>query len=203
MLSSEVAAGLWQKTWTYAVLFLLGAILLMTAIGLFFWMLQRLMVRILSSLFGGKAARWLVVVLTFPGTVFHELSHALMAVLTGARVTAIHLLPKGDILGSVEFVLRGPALIQSISGTLTAYAPVLLGIPSLWAMYRFIWPLCGAFWQKTLIIYFAGCLLLHMDLSAQDVKECARGICVCFLFLFVAIVIVNIAMGLYGRSHAA
>ncbi len=41
--------------------------------------------------------------LTYPGTVHHELSHALIAFITGGRILKIRLLPKGKQLGSGEF----------------------------------------------------------------------------------------------------
>jgi len=64
--------------------------------GLFFRLLQRAFVSLLSWIIGPRAAAAVINTLTFPGTVHHELSHALAGVLTGARVTAIRLLPSGN-----------------------------------------------------------------------------------------------------------
>lgn len=60
--------------------------------------------------------------LTYIGVIHHELSHAFLAILTGAKVLKISLAKKGTVhngqLGSVTFAPRGPKVIRNIQCTL-------------------------------------------------------------------------------------
>ncbi|MCZ7391852.1 MAG: M50 family metallopeptidase [Candidatus Methanoperedens sp.] len=49
-----------------------------------------------------SASKTLYVVLMLPGTIVHEFSHALVALLMGARITNFSVIPSGDTLGRVE-----------------------------------------------------------------------------------------------------
>ena len=61
--------------------------------------LSGVMISLLAIPLGPTVAFYMGNYLTFIGTVHHEFSHALVALLTGARVTRISLIPRGMQLG--------------------------------------------------------------------------------------------------------
>ncbi|MEQ9729746.1 MAG: M50 family metallopeptidase [Candidatus Methanoperedens sp.] len=71
-------------------------IILLLAIVLY--LISEYLHRSLSS----SASKTLYVVLMLPGTIVHEFSHALVALLMGARITNFSVIPSGDTLGRVE-----------------------------------------------------------------------------------------------------
>lgn len=153
--------------------------------GLFFRLLQRAFVSLLSWIIGPRAAAAVINALTFPGTVHHELSHALAGVLTGARVTAIRLLPSGNELGSVSMIPPRGVLAGSLSRTFSALSPVYLGCLSLSILYSRVLPLCTTVFPLILFWHLFVSILLHMDLSGADIRAAAKGAPVCLALLFV------------------
>ena len=66
----------------------------------------------LAKHMGVSTALFIMNGLTFVGTIHHELSHALYALITGAKVTNVEVFkPKDDRLGCVEFIPRGRQLV--------------------------------------------------------------------------------------------
>lgn len=159
--------------------------------GLFFRLLQWGFVFLLALVVGNRAAAAVINALTFPGTVHHELSHALAAVLTGARVTAIRLLPSGKELGSVSMIPPRGALLGSLSRTLSALAPVYFGLLSLYLLYRHGYPLCTTAVSQVLFWYLFASILLHMDLSGADIRTAAKGAPVCLALLFLLFLVLS------------
>lgn len=156
------------------------------ALGLMIDFIKQIMIRILASFVGGHSA-WLIVnrVLLI-GTVHHELAHALFAFLTGAKVTeVVPIRFHGRELGHVDFVPRGNIVFRSIQQTLAAVAPVVCGCGTLSALYFLVLPFCTILWQQ-IIVYVVGIsILLHMNMSKQDVKVAWKGLPVCMVLLFV------------------
>ncbi|MGN1023186.1 MAG: hypothetical protein ACI4OJ_06805 [Lachnospiraceae bacterium] len=158
-----------------AVLLAVITVLVLAAAGLAFRLLQRLLLSLLSLFLGSGAAAFVLTVLTFPGTIHHELSHALAAVLSGSRVTSIRLLPAGQELGSVTIIPPRGFFAGSLSRTLTAFAPVFLGCLSLFGLIRAALPRASTTAAKVLVWYLAFSILLHMDLSGADFRAAAKG----------------------------
>jgi hypothetical protein len=77
-----------------------------------------------SLAFGSKT---LYVILMLPGTIIHESSHALVALLMGARITKFGVIPSGDTLGHVEYT---SPKIPYIGNAAISIAP-LIGCPAL------------------------------------------------------------------------
>lgn len=73
-------------------------------------------------------------ILLFPGTIIHELSHAIMAMILQLKIHDIHIFPEwknGQIkLGSVSYVKKD--VFRSI---LVGVAPLFVGILALWWLY--------------------------------------------------------------------
>lgn len=146
-----------------------------------------LILRALPGNSGFAVCRWL----TAPGVVIHECSHALLAFLTGAKVTKIVFFgPKGDVLGYVSYKTRGRFLAPAIQQMLASVAPVLIGPLVIWGLAE-LFLITDPVWVKALLIYLVFCVLMHMDLSGQDVRIYLKGCAVvlivvalvCLLFI--------------------
>lgn len=131
--------------------------------------------------------------LTYPGTVHHELSHALIAFITGGRILKIRLLPKGKQLGSVEFEPRGNLFTRSLQLSLTAMAPVVLGVISLVLMWRFVLPSIGEIWQYILFWYFFISIFFHMSMSDADYLNFLKGLIPSAVIIFLIFLIIGAA----------
>lgn len=123
--------------------------------------------------------------LTFPGVVHHELSHALFAFLTGAKVTEIKLFRihhKDGRLGYVSYAPRGNFIMMSIQKVLSSVAPIVMGFVSCSLLYLYARPaLEDSLWQTALLYYALVSIILHMSLSKQDIKVMKSGILVVIL----------------------
>src|SRR3989304_5104800 len=67
-----------------------------------------------------SVSRTLYVVLMLPGTIVHELSHAAVALLMGARITEFSVIPSGNTLGHIEHT---PPKIPFIGDAAISIAP--------------------------------------------------------------------------------
>ncbi len=74
-----------------------------------------------------SASKTLYVVLMLPGTLIHETSHAIVALLMGARITKFSVIPSGDTLGHVEY---SAPKIPIIGNAAISIAP-LIGCPAI------------------------------------------------------------------------
>ena len=144
---------------------------------------------LLAAILGAKPAFVFVNYLTYPGTIHHELAHALLALVTGAKVTGICLVPRGNTLGSVQMVPRGGVILRSVQNLMSAIAPVLCGCITLYCMFIYGWPLCTQYWHMALFFYLFFSLLLHMDLSAADIKVALSGLPVCAVIVFIILLV--------------
>src|SRR5659263_292561 len=78
-----------------------------------------------------SASKTLYVVLMLPGTIAHETSHAVVALLMGARITKFSVVPSGDTLGHVEYTAPKIPLIGNAA---ISIAP-LIGCPAIPVSY--------------------------------------------------------------------
>ena len=125
--------------------------------------------------------------LTFPGVVYHELSHALFAFLTGAKVNEIKLYQKkAGHLGYVNYTPRGPWAIRCIQLSLASCAPVVTGLAAVAGiLYLFVSGIGMPVYLKALLIYLGISVLIHMDMSGADLKSYGKGIPFVFLLIFI------------------
>ena len=124
--------------------------------------------------------------LTFVGVVWHELSHALFAFITGAKVEKISFYHKeGDHLGCVRFRPRGGWIARSVQLSLSACAPVVMGMMALLGLYLTVHSFHLPVWGIVIAWYLFISVLVHMDMSKEDLESYARGIPF-FLILFFA-----------------
>ena len=172
-------------------------------------LLEDLAVRLIALVAGSGSALLVESYLTYPGVAFHELSHALFATLSGARVTSFSLRRRaapdgGYILGSVQFVPRGNRVLQSFQTLLSGIAPAACGLAGMAAIALLAFPRCTAAWHWAAWVYLFVCLLLHSSLSRQDLKGVWAGVPAVAAVLFVAFLLVPFdAAGLVAGAAAA
>ena len=150
----------------------------------------------LSNLLVKAMGGWLVT-FTFVGIIHHELSHALFAFLTGAKVDSIvlfRLKEKNGNLGEVKFTTRGASLLQALQIVLASAAPVLTGCVSLFLLFTLVHPTLTVWWHQLLAVYLELSIFLHMSLSKQDVRNIFSQFGYLFLILFVLFYLLHINM---------
>ena len=112
----------------------------------------------------------------FFGVVVHELSHALFALITGAKIMKIVLFkPDNGSLGHVEFQARGNTFLQALQFSVSACAPVVVGIVFLTALIFKVFPVLSTPIQWVLTIYASVSVLFHMNMSKADLNCYFKG----------------------------
>ena len=167
----------------YNTVFILGFVVIL---GLLLNAFKMKMLDWCCSLFGKKVGEFLVNRFTFLGVIHHELSHAFMALICGAQVTEVSIFKfKGDMLGNVKFIPRGPKLFRDLQICLAALAPAICGIGTLYLMVYFLnFKIGYTGWKIVLIIYTEVSILLHMTLSSVDIKAALKGMVTTLLVTF-------------------
>ena len=161
-------------------------ILIVICIGLFIDFIQKILTTLLSSIFNSKFTNIFMNRITFIGVIHHELSHTLFALITGAKITNIHLFKpdkKDNSLGSVEYSTRGPFMLRGIQRFLSAIAPIICGFISCILICKFL--LSDNIWLNIIIGFVLLCIILHMDLSWADIKSAILGLPACLIILFI------------------
>ncbi len=177
-----------------AVYALLETILLFLTVlitGFLISLINRVITDALSGVIGSVPAFILRNYLTYPGTVHHELSHALLALITGARVKKIVLFPKGNTLGSVEIEPRGNIFIRALQLSLSAIAPVIMGVISLFSLWNLVLPKTAEIWQYILFWYVFVSIILHMSLSGADYRNFFKGLLPTLIVFFLIFLILG------------
>lgn len=155
-----------------AVLLFMSFIIIGAAVSI----CERILFKVLSGLLGIKAAYFMLVYLTFPGTIIHELSHALFGVITGAKITEIVFFEKPSTgrLGHVSFIARGSSIARAIQFSLISCAPVVIGLV---LSNIFYFRMLGAEYLSTKLIlgYLIFSIICHMSMSTTDIKQYVKG----------------------------
>lgn len=165
------------------------------ALGLVMELFAQAITTVISLFTGVLIAFGIRTYATYIGTVIHELSHATFALLTGAKVTKITLIPQGTTLGSVEYTPRGNKFFQGIQQSLSAVAPTLVGTLLLVLMFTKVHPLLTEAWHYVLFYYLALSILFHMDLSLTDLRNFFAGFLPFLALTFVVLLVVFAVIG--------
>lgn len=118
---------------------------------------------------------------TFTGVLSHEFSHAFFAVITGARVRRIHIGQRG---GETYIVPRGNRLCRLMQLSVSSAGPVMGGLLWVLLIIRFLFPLSASPIYRGFLLYLIFSILLHSDMSGQDIKVWIHGFPGFFFFLF-------------------
>lgn len=118
-----------QKTFSNLTLYILIIVIVE-------WLFRIITNRLIAYSFGNKVADVYDGDITFLGVIHHELSHTLLAVLTGARITNMKLyIPRWvrqhsdnpECLGYVYFATQGIQPLPVLQRLITGFAPAILG----------------------------------------------------------------------------
>lgn len=133
----------------------------------------------------------------FVGTVFHELSHALFAVLTGAKVLKIKCFTLFDKtrLGYVEFAYCGKRLKQALQASFISCAPVMTGFITVPLFFKLGLAGYGILWSL-LFFYISLSILVHMKMSKTDLKLYLKGAVLTFPLLTLVILSGRFLLGI-------
>lgn len=138
--------------------------------------LQRLQITLLEKIMGTKAALFVSNYMTIAGTILHESAHALIGLLSGAKVTEISFLDtKGDTLGHVDYIPRGIAPMQAIQHTLIACAPVFAGLTADYFLIKAIFYGGFSIWADIGFWYLVVSIANHTSMSSIDIKHYFQG----------------------------
>ena len=147
----------------------------MVIVGLIASAVEHIIASVIGTFLGGNFAFAFINYLTFPGTILHELSHAVFATLTGARVTEISFFDFGITLGHVNYIPRGPKLMRELQNCLTACAPVITGTVALYFLFKLL-TITNSTIGYVGVIYLIVSVITHMSMSIMDVINYFRGI---------------------------
>ena len=167
---------------------LVALIFSLVFIGLILNLIERMEFAFFCYFFGYKAAFYIVNYVTLAGTILHELSHALIAFFTGAKVTEISFFDRNkESLGHIVYQTKGPFFMQAIQHSLTACAPVIVGLTSFtFISYIFLTTTYGI-WVQTFLIYLGISIINHSSMSTTDLKLYFKGIWAVAIPLFIII----------------
>ena len=175
----------------YAILETLSVFLIILVTGFAINLINRCITGFLSVTIGSVPAFVIRNYATYAGTVHHELSHAIVAFITGARVKKITLFPKGATLGSVELEPRGNIFFRSVQLSLSAIAPVALGTVTLFLLWSRLLPGLSEIWQFILFWYIFISILFHMTMSGADYLNFFKGLIPSAFVLFIFFLILG------------
>lgn len=160
------------------------------------WAFRLLTNFLITYSFGSKAANIYDGDLTFPGVIHHELSHAILALLTGAEITGMRLyIPRWirnrsenpGCLGYVYFATRGIPPLPIIQRLATGFAPALLGTATCVFCSVYVWhewKTVGWIILKELLIWLTAYAILsishHACPSGPDMKAAGISLAVAF-----------------------
>lgn len=162
-------------------------------IGFIIEQVTRLLTRVLARIFGCTIANGIMTYVFFVGTIHHELAHALLAFITGARVDKVELFyPKNGTLGSVQFTPRKGLILGSLEKVLASSAPITCGFATLTALISYLRANNPQGLLRGLIMYLIISIFVHMRMSKEDIKVYVKGIWVVAVILLVVFYMLNI-----------
>lgn len=160
------------------------ALIFILVLGFIASALERLINLILGGVLGSGFTLLFCNYLTFPGTILHELSHALAATITGAKVKEISFFDLGVSLGHVTYITRGPKFMKSLQDSFTACAPIISGSLALLTLYSAISGTSHSMGITVLLIYLTVCVIDHMTMSIIDAINFFKGIWALAILIF-------------------
>lgn len=195
---SDVIVNAFESTVSLAI-YILIVVLLANGVR---WLLKFA----LGKISGGKILEMIEVWATYPGVVYHELSHALFALLSGAKVSEIHLFPesktkmvqgkatKTRTLGYVKYCPQGSVRKRAFQSAVSAIAPSVMGTVGILLLIYFAGSHFSEIpvWGWILWFYAVICVGLHSAMSKTDIENFAKGALGCAITVFAVFMIVPV-----------
>ena len=140
-----------------------------------------------------RFAYFFVNYLTFPGVFVHEMSHLGFAVIAGAEVNEICMFESGNgRLGHISYRNRGPMPMEMVQNSLSAVAPVVVGVFLGYLVVCNLYTGNYSWWQNLLLVYLLISLVDHSTMSDVDLKLYLHGVWVFVPFIFVGLFVAGI-----------
>ncbi len=182
----------------------LAITLIIPFLGLIIHGINRMIVGLFRIVLGSNIAFIMANYLTFPGVVVHEISHALMAVLTGAKIVEFRPFwpdkEKGE-LGHVIITPRGNFLMRAMQSTFSSSAPVIFGLLTTASLIYVVKSAELPIQINVAIYYLAFSIVIHSTMSMQDIKVMLKGIWVIFIAILAICYFFNINILLIYRQQ--
>lgn len=188
-----------------AALDVLVVVALVASVAVISSLLEKLFRYIVVGFSGSPTSAFLIEgYLTYPGVLYHELSHALFGVISGARIGGISLRRREEAdgsvtLGSVDLYVSTHPIMGSFQLTLSGIAPAIMGMLALVLMVVFAFPNCSEWWTWVPWIYAFICVLVHSELSRPDLAAAGRGLPAIALVLFAIFMVFPVDLGALGQ----
>lgn len=159
------------------------------AVGFFIQLIGDALASGLSMMFAPQVASGLVNYVFFPGVVIHEMAHAFLAVITGAKITEVALFKHvDDSLGHVNFRNRGNIIVVALQNIFISSAPMFIGAVVVWGCFYWIHVLGHTLlWLRILLGYIGVSMFFHMTMSPADIKVYVKGIPLFIVIVFVVV----------------
>lgn len=141
---------------------------------------------------------------TCVGTVIHEMSHAIVAWATGARIKELRLLEisKTGRLGHVSFVPVGSKMKQSWQMSMTACAPTLNGMLWCYILIRVLMLYDLPLVWTCFIVYLLVSIFDHMSMSEADIRNYMKGMLIVFpVAFFIMFLLVHLYVARLGSGQ--
>ena len=154
---------------------------------------------LMSDKVGSKIASFICNRVTFPGTIIHELSHALFALLTGAKVLEVkcfEMFAHGR-LGHVKFAMVGTKLKRMVQLSFVSCAPVIVGLILEYILIKVIFTYELSLGIQIFLWYMMVSIADHMSMSSVDIKNYLKGL----ILVFPMIMVVMLAVKYFMTAH--
>lgn len=152
-------------------------------------------INFLASLMNNKLADILYNYVMFVGVIFHEMSHALLAFITGAKVTKIcfyKLSHRDGRLGYVSYITRGPVVLKAVQKCLSSMAPAICGIGFTLAALH-VYKLGYIDDRYNILFYYiVTSVFFHARLSDADISIMWEGLPICYVLVALLFMIFKI-----------
>ncbi len=165
------------------------------AVGYLIELVGEAFITILGMIFSPSIACGIANYIFIPGVMLHELSHAFVALITGAKVTEIALFKKdGDSLGHVNFINRGNAVAVAIQNIFISSAPMYIGALIVFGCFFWIGLLpASLIWLKIILGYIGVSMFFHMTMSKADIKVYIKGVPLFIVLIFIIAVVFRLS----------
>ncbi len=167
---------------------------LVIAVGYVIQIIGEALASIVGMVLAPDIAGALVNYVFFPGVIIHEMAHAFLAVITGAKITEVALFKKmDDSLGHVNFKNRGNIILVAIQNIFISSAPMFVGAVVVYGCFYWISILGKSLlWLKIILGYVGVSMFFHMTMSPADIKVYVKGIPLFIVIVFVITVILRL-----------
>ena len=153
---------------------------------------ERLQVTLLGKV-NRNFAYFFVNYATFPGTFIHEMSHAVFAAITGAKVTEICMFESSNgRLGHIRYHNRGPFFMHAVQDTLTAVAPTVVGFSLGYFLLQYIFGGHHSLLANIGLWYLVISLVDHSTMSDADMKNYFHGSWLFAILFFVLFLVLGL-----------